>query len=48
MTTAIDVMGGDCAPGPTAEGTLSGPVICQAELVLVGNEPVVRLALESR
>ncbi len=45
MRIAIDAMGGDHAPGPVVEGTLLARSMCPADLVLVGNEPVVRQAL---
>ncbi|MGA2404053.1 MAG: phosphate--acyl-ACP acyltransferase [Syntrophobacteraceae bacterium] len=45
MRIAIDAMGGDHAPGPVVEGTLLARSVCSADLVLIGNEPVVREAL---
>ncbi len=48
MRIAIDAMGGDHAPGPVVEGTLLARSVCSADLVLIGNEPVVREALGGR
>jgi len=46
MRIAIDAMGGDHAPGPVVEGTLLARLLCPAaDLVLIGDEPVVREVL---
>ncbi len=45
MRIAIDAMGGDYAPGPVVEGALLARSTCPADLVLIGNEPLVREAL---
>lgn len=42
MRVAIDAMGGDHAPEAVVEGTLLAQSLCSADLVLVGNEPVIR------
>ena len=42
MRIAIDAMGGDHAPGPVVEGALLARSSVAADLVLIGNEPVVR------
>jgi glycerol-3-phosphate acyltransferase PlsX len=46
MRIAIDAMGGDQAPGPVVEGTLLARSSVAADLLLIGNEPVVREALK--
>ncbi|MHC1726100.1 MAG: hypothetical protein AB9866_08870 [Syntrophobacteraceae bacterium] len=48
MRIAIDAMGGDHGPGPVVEGALPARSRCPADLVLVGNEMVVREALGPR
>lgn len=45
MRIAIDAMGGDHAPGPVVAGALLARSRGAADIVLVGNEPVVREAL---
>ena len=46
MKIAIDAMGGDHAPGSVVQGTLLARSLCPADLVLIGNEKLVRDALE--
>ncbi len=48
MRIAIDAMGGDHAPGPVVEGALLARPCVAADLVLIGNEPVVRELLRGR
>ncbi len=47
MKIAIDAMGGDNAPRSVLEGALLAGASCPADLVLIGNEPVIREALHS-
>ena len=42
MRIAMDAMGGDSAPGPVVEGALPARSSIAADLVLIGNEPVIR------
>ncbi|MCE5334998.1 MAG: phosphate acyltransferase PlsX [Desulfobacteraceae bacterium] len=41
MKIAIDAMGGDNAPEAVVDGTLLAQSHCSADLVLIGNEPVI-------
>ena len=42
MRVAIDAMGGDHAPEAVVEGALLARSLCSADLVLIGNEPLIR------
>ena len=46
MKIAVDAMGGDNAPGAIIEGCVSALSEMDAEILLVGKEPVVRAELE--
>ncbi len=46
MRIAVDAMGGDHAPEAVIDGTFLAQSQCTADLVLIGNEPVIRELLD--